>query len=166
VGIRETLNQNPRLTTALTIGIIVVVLGFLAWQIWGGATTPGSAGGPATKRWFTDDDGKTWFAGDFKKVAPIQHNGKEAVEALVYKCDGKTFVNHMIRYTPEGKKRMEALLGGGGLADPAGAGAIETEMEVKSPGEKEWVKANSPKANDVRKPKCSNTENMEQIPAQ
>lgn len=166
MGIRETLNQNPRLTTGLTIGIIVIVLGLLAWQIWGGSVTPGGSDGPTNKRWFSDDDGKTWFADDFKKVGPIQHNGKEAVEAVVYKCDGKTFCNHLIRYTPEGKKKMEATLNGKGPADPSVVGAIDTDIEVKSPGDKEWVKSTNPKAVDIRKPKCSNMETMELVPAQ
>ena len=165
MGIRETLNQNPRLTTGLTIGIIVIVLGFLAWQIWGGTPTGGS-GGTASKRWFSDDDGKTYFADDYKKVGPIQHNGKEAVEAVVYKCDGKAFVNHLIRYTPEGKKKMEGILNGKGPADPSVVGGIDTDIEVKSPGDKEWIKATSPRAIDVRKPKCSNLETMELVPAQ
>jgi hypothetical protein len=161
VGIRETLNQNPRITTLLTIGIIVIVLGFLAWQIWGGPI-PGSANdGPATKRWFSDDDGKTWFADDFKKVGPIQHNGKEAYEVIVYKCDGKTFANHLIRYTPKGKQRMEATLAGKGPSDGGAVGDLDAEREVKSPGQKDWVKGNDPKAGEVLKPKCSNTETME-----
>ena len=33
VGIRETLNQNPRLTTGLTIGIIVIVYWTLTARI-------------------------------------------------------------------------------------------------------------------------------------
>src|SRR5262249_33709623 len=49
LGIRETLNENPRFTTGLTVGIIVLVLGFLAWQIWGGSPASGS-GGPTDKR--------------------------------------------------------------------------------------------------------------------
>ncbi len=166
MGIRETLNQNPRLTTGLTIGIIVIVVALLAWQIWGGSPGGDSVGGATNKRWFSDDDGKTWFTDDFKKVGPIQHNGKEAYEAVVYRCDGKTFVNHLIRYTPEGKKRMETILSTPGPSDPTAAQSIETEIEVKSPGEKDWVKANSPKASDVRKPKCTNLETMELVPAQ
>ena len=166
MGIRETLNQNPRLTTGLTIGIIVVVVGLLAWQIWGGSAGSASDGAPTSKRWFSEDDGKSWFLDDFRKVGPIQHNGKEAVEAVVYKCDGKTFVNHLIRYTPEGKKRMEAILSGAAKADASSANNVEAEQEIKSPGQKDWVKANDPKAADIRKPKCTNLETMELLPAQ
>ena len=166
MGIRETLNENPRLTTGLTIGIIVVVLGFLAWQIWGGSTSgsPNTVG-TASKRWFTDDDGKTYFADEFKKVAPIQHNGKEAYEAVVYKCDGKTFVNHMIRYSAEGKKRMEQILNTPGPADVATIQSIENDIEIKSPGQKDWVKSTDPKASDVRKPRCNDVNEAELVPA-
>ena len=58
---------------------------------------------------FTDDDGKTWFPDDAKRVPPFDRNGKPAVRAHVYKCGGKTFVNHMERYTPEAKKKVEAI---------------------------------------------------------
>ena len=81
------------------IGIIVLVFGFIVWQWRSGSAAPGAASG-VPQIFFTDDEGQHWFPDDRRKVPPFDHNGKEAVEAEVYKCDGKTFVNHMKRYTP------------------------------------------------------------------
>src|SRR5207237_8725398 len=76
---------------------------------------------------------------DANKVPPFDHKGKEADRARVYKCDGKTFVNHLERYTPDAKKKMEAVISKGGAGDPTAAGALqETGMEVKQPGHGDW----------------------------
>jgi hypothetical protein len=164
VGIRETLNQNPRITTGITIAIIVVVFAFIAWQWRSGSAAPGAASG-VPQVFFTDDDGQHWFPDDRKKVPPFDHNGKEAVGAEVYKCDGKTFVNHMIRYTPEARKKLEAIYAQQVAGDPTATETImSTGVEVKRPGEKEWVKVTDrAKYDEVTKPHCSDPSNMERV---
>jgi hypothetical protein len=156
MGIRETLNENPRITTGITVVLIVVVLAWLLWPRGGGGVPAGGASSTNAQLFFTIDDGKTWFPDDANKIPPFKKDGQEAVRAEVYKCGGKTFVNHMVRYTPEGQKQLAAEQsksggGGGGSLNPVG----ETEMEVKSPGDKAWVKITDPKAAQVMKPKCS-----------
>jgi hypothetical protein len=156
VGIRETLNDNPRLTTGITAGIIVVVFVLIFWSGGGSAGGGGGSGGGGTRVFFSDDDGKTWFPDDYTKVPPFQHNGKEAVRAWVYKCGGKTFVNHLERYTPEAKKKVEELNSSKKMAnDPTMIDQIQRSgMEVKSPGDPAWVKAGDAKASKVTAPKC------------
>ena len=163
MGIRETLNENPRLTTGVTAGIIAVTL---IWIIWsnlggGGAATINDGG----QVFFTDDDGKSWFADDAKKVPPFDHNGKEAFRAHVYKCDGKTFVNHMERYTPAAKKKMEEIMAKPeAMNDPTVMESIQSVgLEFKSPGQPNWVKMTDPKLGEVLKPKCSNPSDVEQV---
>jgi hypothetical protein len=157
MGIRETLNENPRITTGMTVAIIVVVLAWLLWPRGGGAGGgPGGGLTDAGQLFYTTDDGKTWFADDANKIPPFKKDGKEAVRAEVYKCGGKTFVNHMVRYSPEGQKQLAAAQakagsGGSALLTPVG----ETEMEVKSPGDAQWVKIADSRAQQVMKPKCS-----------
>src|SRR5687768_16389120 len=112
MGLRETLNENPRITTGLTVALIVVVLAWLLWPS-GGGTGGGGAGGTGggggtTQLFYSTDDGKTWFPDDAAKIPPFKKDGKDAVRAVVYKCDGKTFVNHLERYTPEAQKQMAA----------------------------------------------------------
>jgi hypothetical protein len=157
VSIRDQLNENPRLSTGLTAGIILVVLAYIIYSSIGGGSGARAGGGVAgaARVYFTDDDGATWFADDATKVPPFDHNGKPAYRAHVYKCGGKTFVNHMERYTPEGKKEMEAHLAKGNLNDPTITAAVQqTGMEVKSPGAKAWIKSGDPKAPAVLQPKC------------
>ncbi len=139
MGIRETLNQNPAITTGATAGIIVLALGFILYQSFGSS-------GPSipTKSFFTTDDGATYFADDIKLVPPFEKDGKQAVQAFVYTCDGgKTkFVAYLQRYTPEAKKIVESVRGAN-ANDPAAIGKLEeaqiTGIEVKKPGDKDWV---------------------------
>lgn len=157
MGLREQMNENPRVTTGITIAIIVLVLAWMGWS-W---LRPGGVGGGSnagTQAFYTVD-GKEWFADDAKKVPPFKKDGQEAYRAIVYKCGGKTFINHMERYTPEAQKRMEALAAKGDAAtvggDMSGAEMIRaTGLEVKSPDGKDWVKISDPKAQAVMQPKC------------
>ena len=163
MGIRETLNENPRLTTGVTAGIIGVALIWIIWSNLGGGAAPTLDGGGQV--FFTDDDGKSWFADDAKKIPPFDHNGKPAYRAHVYKCDGKTFVNHMERYTDAAKKKMEALYAKPeSLNDPIAMESIQqTGLEFKAPGTGNWVKMTDPKLGEVLKPKCSNPSEVEQV---
>ena len=55
MGIRESLNKNPAITTGATIGIIVIALIFILYQIFGGDGAPK----PITEMYYTVDDGAT-----------------------------------------------------------------------------------------------------------
>jgi hypothetical protein len=141
VGIRETLNQNPGITTGATAAIILLALVFIIWQISGGS-------GPsvATEAFYSTDDGKSWFADQADKIPPFDKDGKPAYRVYVYKCkDGKEFVSHLERYTPEAKKKLEEFRTKGpeAAADPGIMEAIYMGgVEVKDPetGDKNWVK--------------------------
>jgi hypothetical protein len=101
---------------------------------------------PAAKLFFTDDDGKTWFADDATKFPPFADaNGKQAVQAYVFKCGehGKAFVGYMLKYTPEGQKRMKDAMNqpNGQILDipPTAFG----DSLVKKPGDADWVSRTS-----------------------
>src|SRR5688500_20263081 len=107
MGLRETINENQGMTTAVTVALILLVVGYIVYTIARGG--PGGAGAPVpAQTFYSDDDGATWFADSDSKVPPFDHNGKQAVRARGYKCGGKTFVNHLARYTPELKQRLDA----------------------------------------------------------
>ena len=155
MGLREKLNENPRITTGITVAMIVIVLAWLLWPRGGGAAAGGGGGGGG-QLFYTADDGKTWFPDDANKIPPFKKDGQDAFRAVVYKCGGKTFVNHMERYSPEGQKQLAAAQAKGGASSMASLAPIaETALEVKSPGDKEWVKITDPKAQQIMKPKCS-----------
>ena len=162
MGIRQTLNDNPVVTTSVTGVIILAAIFFLFRSACSGPGGGGSGTVP-TKEYFTVDDGANYFPEDAKKVPPFQHQGKTAYRVKVYKCpDGTTFVSHLERFSEADKKRMEAALAArpaGG--DPNGSLPPDTfvlagNMEIKKPGDKEWVKMSDgvEKYLSVLRPKC------------
>jgi hypothetical protein len=108
VGIRETLNEKPAVVTGATIAIVVIVLVFLFWQ-----SRPQGAPAPATKAYFTVDDGETTFEDDLAKAPSFDRGGTLAVQAHMFSCDnGKTrFVGYLEKLpdkmprTPAGEQR-------------------------------------------------------------
>lgn len=161
MGLRESLNKNPAVATGLAIGIVVVAVALMIWSMAGGSGAGGGGAGAEAKQYYTTDDGKTWFADDYSKLAPFDKDGKQAVVAHVYRdLDNKQeFVAFMSRLTPEGKKIAEERARKAAAGD---FGAIEgavVPMEYKRPGEAAWVKGNDPRAmaimNEVKSPKGS-----------
>jgi hypothetical protein len=156
VGLREKMNDNPQITTGVTAAIILLVVGYIIYASMGGSAGVRVPAG-SVKVFFTDDDGATWFPDDSKKVPPFDHNGKQAYGAVVYKCAGKTFVNHMFRYTPEAKKKVEEIYAKNlPQDDPTVMETIDgAGKELKSPGQKDWVKLTEMnKARAIMQPKC------------
>ena len=166
MGIRETLNKNPAITTGATAAIIVIAIGFIVWQLMGG-----SQPGIATEAYFSNDDGKTWFADDINKIPPFDKDGKPAYKAYVYKCPGSDpFVSHLERYTPEGKKAMEAALSSTDPNNPIMMEDVQlTAIEVRKPGQgdpvKGWIRQSHPMAQKVMELKCPDgtTEGIEPV---
>ena len=151
MGLRETLNENPRVITGVTVAVIVIVLALLLWPGGGAGRNPTAA--VEAKLFFTSDDGVTHFPDDAKNVPPFQKHGREAVRAHVYQCgSGTPFVGYLSRYTGDGKRAMEEALEKGGRAanDPT----LIEGMEVRSPKGKEWVRISDPKAQAILQVKC------------
>jgi hypothetical protein len=99
---------------------------------------------PSGKEWYTNDDGQSWFKDSARKVPPFQHDGKEAVFAKVYECHGKKFVGYLMRYKPDGKRRMEearAMEDAGKEPDQTKLMGVDFQTEYKRPGEQEWTSA-------------------------
>ena len=92
MGIRETLNEKPAVVTGATIAIVVVILVFIFWQ-----SRPASAPPPATKAYYTVDDGATTFEDDLSKALSFNRGGTLAVQAHMFSCDnGKNrFVGYL-----------------------------------------------------------------------
>ena len=152
MGIRQTLNEKKGLAAAVAGGVVVIAIALMAYNLSG----PGAPS--ASEAYYTTDDGQSYFGGSVKDVPPFQKDGKTAVRAHVYRCTkcGKTFVNHLERYTPDVKKKVEAAYARGPAAanDPTFMMGLETGIEVKPPGTGAWVKATDPKYAQVVQPKC------------
>jgi hypothetical protein len=154
MGVRERLNRNPRLA-AIVMAVLLLVAGVaVALQFSDGAHAAGMA---SDKAFFTIDDGATWFADDAAKIAPFQHDGKEAVRAYVFECNGKRFVNHLERFTPEGHKAAEAAIKANQSRQPADVAAQVrlSGAEVKRPGAKLWASLGDlTKSGPILRPRC------------
>ena len=139
MGLRETLNENPRLTTGITVGLIVLAIGLTFLLNRSGS----SVASPVKGHYYTDDDGATWFVDELYKPTPFDHNGKQAVRARVFKCGekGKPFVAYLEKLTPKGKKELEQY-----QSEPNNKGRmavmINREIKywmVKKPADAKWV---------------------------
>jgi hypothetical protein len=107
MNIRETLRSHPQI--GMAIAAALVVTGVVAAR--SSVQSPGaSAPTLPAKIYFSDDDGKTFFADDSARVAPFDHDGKKAYQAAVFRWPGgQPFVGYLLAYTPAGKAALEAL---------------------------------------------------------
>lgn len=138
-GLRDALQKHPRIFAGAAISVILAAVVSCAWCL----ARPGMGG---HKAWYTDDNGKTWFADDSRKLPPFDHDGKQAVACFVYTCDGgKTeYVSYLLRVSPAGQKEIQDLI----KKQQAGDTNIrlpELPMEVELPGagDNGWVSASS-----------------------
>ena len=137
MGIRETLNKNPSITTGVTIGIIVIAIIAIVWQMFSGRPNVNNI-----KSFYTVDDGKTWFEDKATLNPPYDYKGQPAVRAYVFKCgdNGKPFVAYMERFTADALKKIEAASANPTNADPMQMETLYTTgMEIKRPGGAKWV---------------------------
>ena len=155
MGVRERLNDNPRVAVAVAAAVLLAASAFAALQFSDAST----ASEPSGSAFFTTDDGKTWFVDDATKLAPFQRDGKEAVRAYVFECSGTRFVNHLERFTPDGRKAAEAAIGAQGAdqATPIAGQLRLSGAEIKKPGAKQWTPlSDMTKAGPILRPKCPN----------
>ena len=152
MGIREKMNENPAVTTGVTVAVLVVLVAFILYQVFAGGGS-GTVPQP-TKAWFTTDDGNSYFPDDINKLPPFKKDGKDAYRAYVFQCkDGKKFVAWVERYTLDGKKRVEQQMA---KKEPPMLEEGGTWIEVKpaKTGDKGWVKLLDEKAAAIRSPTC------------
>jgi hypothetical protein len=158
VGLRETMNQNPKAVTYATAGIVLLALILIGWQL---LSSHGSTGGPTAltgaQNFFTTDDGKTWFPDDQTNIPPYTKDGKTAYQAVIFTCDGgkTSFIGYLQRYSAVGKKMIETAATKG---VPAGSALDPTNLEVKPAGNgdspKNWLKFGTPGARKLQSVTC------------
>ena len=138
---RERLNENKKLGLGVVAAIFLLAIALLGLQLRGGGS---NIPPPPTTAFFTDDNGKTFFKDDINKLAPFDHNGKQAYRADVFRNpDGREYVGLIYRFTDAGRKEMEAYLSKK-VKDPDGSLRLSIEhrgMQVKHVGgdEKSWI---------------------------
>lgn len=146
--------QAPLLTPrriAVCVGAVVVLGALLIWHCQSGGPPPVLAG----DAFFSGDDGKTFFIDSSERIPPFQHKGTDAVGARVFvgAPGGKPFVGYLERFSPAGQARAEELQAerAAGKGQPGADPVLMANMELKRPGEAEWIKASDPRAVAIRK---------------
>jgi hypothetical protein len=139
MGIRETINQRPWISMAV-VGVIVVFALVLVASTFRGGVVAGR-----DQAYFSDDDGKTYFADDASQIPPFDHNGKTAYLAGVFQCEGvEPFVAYLIRYTPEGKAELERFSAAARNSSDAKVNVIKLRTrQIKAPREGRWTPSDS-----------------------
>jgi hypothetical protein len=153
VGIRETLNKNQKVALPILIGVVAIA-GFLAIKGIKEYLWPPKPEFKPPKGWYTTDEGATWFEGDYYGIAPIEHQGKQAVRVYLFKCgqDGQKFAGYLERFSKKGKEEIEKR-------DPKQRGGMmeewESEKFVKKPGAGErWYKFGDSQYEQIMTIKC------------
>lgn len=153
MGIRETLNKKPGVAIAVASTLVVIAI---AVMIWANRGVPERI----STVYYTDDNGKTWFADDVDKLYPFDRNGKQAYRAYVYQCGSEPpFVHYIARITDGGRAKIKELESK--PSDPEAKGMIvklrTTSIEVKRPADEKWVALFSPAGDQIaRHPTCPN----------
>jgi hypothetical protein len=133
--IREKLDQFK---SAGAIAAVLMIIGacIYAYMNSGDLRPPGYR-----SVFFTTDDGKTWFEDSVENVAPYTKDGKQAVQAHVYSCNGGKvkFVGYLERMSPEAKAEIDKYKAMNSMPDtPTAQRIYEGGVQVKRPGEPEW----------------------------
>jgi len=130
IGVREWLNQHPSVAIGGGGVIVALAIGFIVVQVMAGRHKYPE--GPPDS-YFTDDDGKTFFAASSTNIPPFDHNGQQAVSAYVFQCDGQKFVGYMERFTPQFHDFV--------VAHGRTPEANRFGRELKRPGDAKWLQS-------------------------
>jgi hypothetical protein len=161
MGIRESINRHPKTAVGVGSALVVLTIAVLLFQLHDSSDASGIPSADE-RAFFTVDDGKTWFAGDIHTLPPFDHDGKQAVRAYVYECDGQRFAGFLERYTEAGKKAKQQVTDATKTGRPDGrlvAVSQGSGREIKRPGDKNWTVGTDQQAvesiTDVRCPRDS-----------
>jgi hypothetical protein len=149
LGLREQINKKRGLASGMVGGVTFLLVIFVFWQLFGSRRPPAH---PLVKMYYTADDGRTWFADDFDKVAPFDHDGSPAVHCFVFKCSSSApFAGYLQEYTQALHDQLTGLTKVDAQhtsLDPSG------EILVKKPGGKNWVLSYSPQGIKIMDVHC------------
>lgn len=140
----EESGTSPRRSVIAVLVVVGVLVALIAAWIALGRSNIDPLTGSASA-FYTIDDGKSFFKADATNIPPFDHQGSQAVQAMVYTSDGgKTqFVGYLMRFKPpaiERIKKMRADAKSGKRAVPGIDPVLQENSEVKKPGQRDWVK--------------------------
>ena len=152
MDLRQQINKRPAAAITAMAGILVVVVAFAILQI------RNSRSGPAVsdRAFYTVDDGATLFVDSANRNPPFQHEGREAVLARVFTCDGgkHQWVQYLEKYSDQAKGQLDSPQSQGPPPERPGNTGPMSGLLVKRPGDSAWVPRMDPKAATILRPKC------------
>ena len=114
MGIRDTINKRPAVAAS---ALVILILGAALYAK--SSLSRASHEADQSLAYFTDDDGKSYFADAFDKKSGFDHDGKTAYAAYVFSRDGGTpFVGYMIRPAPANAPSIVALTAAAKAPEP------------------------------------------------
>ncbi|MBV8780277.1 MAG: hypothetical protein JO353_02665 [Phycisphaerae bacterium] len=152
--VRELLRQRPWIGIAVCFGAVLIA----AASVWATlrSSEPAMPLMPASV-FFSDDDGKTYFADDSARISGFDHAGKTAYQAAVFQCGhGSPFVGYLIKFNASGKSALEQIPDAERRANSSQAWGIrQTSSLIKRPSDKSWISLDgAAAANQVLNPPC------------
>jgi hypothetical protein len=99
MNVREKLNEG-KTGLVIAVAFLAVAGGILTYILWPAHRID------STSRFYSDDDGQSYFKDSVYKFPPFDHDGKTADMAMVAIDRGSKFVAVLIRYTPEAQKKL------------------------------------------------------------
>jgi hypothetical protein len=154
MGIREKLKESPSTAAGAAAIFVLVAVAIIVHSFWPEKKAD------LSQAFYTDDDGKTWFADSTYLVTPFDHNGKTAVVAQIYSYDDgkKQFCAYLAQFTPQAKRTLEAALSDAQKnGRPAGSVTLYQDprfmkegTEIKLPGSNNsWIPYDDPRAQSI-----------------
>ncbi|MDL5045306.1 hypothetical protein QQ054_04530 [Oscillatoria amoena NRMC-F 0135] len=151
MGIRQALNENPK----LAVVAVVVIIGIAVFMITFSMPKPPAP--ESAKVFYTADDGATYFVDSVTLHPPFERNGRQVVRAFVFACEGspEPKVGYMMMYSPEGRaKLIEADAKADGDYTDALDGMPPQHILFKKPGDANWVHSGDPRIRQIKTPNC------------
>jgi hypothetical protein len=138
VGIREKMNENPRVAGGIVVAVVILAG---IWIYSQSSSSNSSTAAAAKSAFFTEDDGQTYFPSDYANLAKDKGpNGKEMACAFVFQYGNeKPFVAWMEKYTPAGKQTLATFYSDSANAKQPPPIYATVEVLIKKPGDKAWV---------------------------
>lgn len=144
--LRKKINEHPALAGSV---VALLAIAAIVWSVGSSSRTPSQE---RPTLFYSVDDGATHFRDDALRVAPFQHEGREAVRALLFTADGgkTTFVGYLEKFSDEAAARLrEAGDDVRARLDLLSTLPPESTL-LKKPGAGEWIPATDPRAASIR----------------
>ena len=137
MGAIASIGGRQKALAGVALALMVLCVGVLWMAV-------GRGGAAQVPKYFTINEGETYFAAKARDLPPMEIDGKEAVQAMMFKgADGKMFVGYLLKYSDKAKELLVGTVGANGQAaeDPPNlASLMEHETFIKSPGVGNWTR--------------------------